>query len=77
MKFLETQQVDENPNVTTIINILEEEYKKEGDSSRFLIFVRTRVTAKALAKRLQHLKHLNCQYFTGSQVGLEDGGEYV
>ncbi|VDI82498.1 Hypothetical predicted protein [Mytilus galloprovincialis] len=74
MKSLETQQVDENPNVTTIINILEEEYKKEGDSSRFLIFVRTRVTAKALAKRLQHLKHLNCQYFTGSQVGLEDGG---
>ncbi|XP_063405227.1 ATP-dependent RNA helicase DHX58-like isoform X2 [Mytilus trossulus] len=74
MCSLDPEQVECNPDVQEIIHRLEREYEKQGDNSRFFIFVKTRATARALAKRLEHLKYLNCKYFTGSQVGLEDGG---
>lgn len=71
------QQVEDNPDVQEIIRWLQREYEKQGENSRFFIFVKTRATARALSKRLEDLRNLNCQYFTGSQVALEDGGEYV
>ncbi|VDI14638.1 ATP-dependent RNA helicase DDX58 [Mytilus galloprovincialis] len=74
MCSLDPEQVECNPDVQEIIHWLQREYEKQGDNSRFFIFVKTRATARALAKRLEHLKNLNCQYFTGSQVGIEDGG---
>ncbi|CAC5370896.1 DDX58 [Mytilus coruscus] len=74
MCSLDPQQVECNPDVQEIIHWLQREYEKQGDNSRFFIFVKTRATAKALAKQLEYLKNLSCQYFTGSQVGLEDGG---
>lgn len=77
MCSLDPEQVECNPDVQEIIHWLQREYEKQGDNSRFFIFVKTRATARALAKRLEHLKNLNCEYFTGSQVGIEDGGEYI
>ncbi|XP_052088244.1 ATP-dependent RNA helicase DHX58-like [Mytilus californianus] len=74
MSSLNPEEVEENPDVQKIIHLLQTEYEKQGDNSRFLIFVKTRATAMLLAKRLENMKNLNCQYFTGSQVGLEDGG---
>jgi ERCC4-related helicase len=66
--------IEKNPDVLKIIDILENMYKSHGENSRFFIFVKTRATAKAFAERLRDLKHLNCQYFTGSQVAAEYGG---
>jgi ERCC4-related helicase len=49
--------VESNPDVIEIINTLEQECQRQDDS-RFIIFVKRRVTAKALAERLpQYLKY--------------------
>jgi ERCC4-related helicase len=56
--------VESNPDVIEIINTLEQECQRQDDS-RFIIFVKRRVTAKALAERLpQYLKSL---YLTGQR----------
>jgi hypothetical protein len=57
--------VESNPDVIEIINTLEQECQRQQDDSRFIIFVKRRVTAKALAERLpQYLKGL---YLTGQR----------
>ena len=57
--------VESNPDVIEIINTLEQEFQQQQDDSRFIIFVKRRATAKALAKRLpQNLKSL---YLTGQR----------
>jgi ERCC4-related helicase len=57
--------VESNPDVIEIINTLEQEYQRQQDDSRSIIFVKRRATAKALAERLpQYLKSL---YLTGKR----------
>jgi ERCC4-related helicase len=39
--------VESNPDVDEIIKTLEQEFEKQKEDSRFLIFVKARATAKA------------------------------
>ena len=64
--------VEDNPDITAIKKTLQEEYEKQKEDSRFLIFVKTRITAKLLAEHLPD--YLNCCHLTGSQVTKEKGG---
>ena len=57
--------VESNPDVIEIINTLEQEFKRQQDDSRFIIFVTRRATAKALAKRLP--QYLNSLFLTGKR----------
>ena len=68
------RNVEKNPDVYEIIKKLEEEYEKRKEESRFLIFVKTRASAKALAKRLP--ANFKCTYLTGSQKSKDNAGNY-
>ena len=57
--------VESNPDVIEIINTLEQEFQRQQDDSRFIIFVKRRTTAKALAKRLP--QYLNSIFLTGKR----------
>jgi ERCC4-related helicase len=43
------RRVEGNPDIKEIIMKIEEEFRKFGEESRFLIFVKTRSTAEALS----------------------------
>ncbi|CAC5377971.1 IFIH1 [Mytilus coruscus] len=66
------RRIEGNPDVEKIIEVLKDEYQKQGEESRFLIFVKTRTTAKALAEKLP--EEFNSRHLTGSQVSKEEGG---
>lgn len=66
------RRVEGNPDVEKIIEVLNDEYQKQEDAARFLIFVKTRMTAKALAEKLP--EELNSRHLTGSQCSKEQGG---
>ena len=57
--------VERNPDVIEIINTLEHELKQQQVDSRFIIFVKRRATAKALAERLP--QYLHSLYLTGQR----------
>ncbi|CAG2188946.1 unnamed protein product [Mytilus edulis] len=57
--------VESNPDVNEIIKTLLQEYEILNEDSRFLVFVKTRASAKALAKRLPHC--LKSYPFDGEQ----------
>jgi Lhr-like helicase len=46
------RDLEGNPDINEIVKAMEQEYDKMKEQSRFLIFVKTRATAKALAERL-------------------------
>lgn len=71
-KIYELGRIEGNPDVEEIIKVLNNEYQKQEDKSRFLIFVKTRMTAKALAEKLP--EEFNSRHLTGSQVSKEEGG---
>jgi hypothetical protein len=52
---------------------IEEEFRKFGEESRFLIFVKTRSTAEALSERLP--PYLRSTYLTGSHISKDEGGK--
>jgi len=66
--------VESNPDVDEIIKTLEQEFEKQKEDSRFLIFVKARATAKALANRLP--LYLKSSYLTGRSTK-ETCGIYV
>lgn len=66
------RRIEGNPDIEKIVEVLEDEYQKHGDDSRFLIFVKTRTTAKALAEKLP--EEFKSRHLTGSQVSKEEGG---
>ncbi|CAC5357968.1 unnamed protein product [Mytilus coruscus] len=55
--------VEGNPDVNEIIKTLLQEYELLNEDSRFLVFVKTRASAKALAKRLPQC--LKATHLTG------------
>ena len=66
--------VESNPDVDEIIKTLEQEFEKQKEDSRFLIFVKARATAKALANRLP--LYLKSSYLTG-RATKEKCGIYI
>ncbi|XP_063403919.1 interferon-induced helicase C domain-containing protein 1-like [Mytilus trossulus] len=66
------KRIEGNPDVDKIIEVLKDKYQKQGDKSRFIIFVKTRMTAKALAEKLPD--EFKSRHLTGSQVSKEEGG---
>ncbi|XP_076079276.1 interferon-induced helicase C domain-containing protein 1-like [Mytilus galloprovincialis] len=66
------RRIEGNPDVEKIIEVLKKEYQKQEEDSRFLIFVKTRTTAKSLVEKLP--VELNSRHLTGSQVSKEEGG---
>lgn len=69
------RRVEGNPDIKEIIMKIEEEFKKFGEESRFLIFVKTRSTAEALSERLP--PYLRSTYLTGSHISKDEGGKAV
>lgn len=67
--------VESNPDIKEIIMKIEEEFKKFGEESRFLIFVKARSTAEALSERLP--PYLKSTYLTGSHISKDEGGKIV
>jgi ERCC4-related helicase len=69
------RRVEGNPDIKEIIMKIEEEFRKFGEESRFLIFVKTRSTAEALSERLP--PYLRSTYLTGSHISKDKGGKAV
>ncbi|CAG2219947.1 unnamed protein product [Mytilus edulis] len=61
-----------NPDINKVIQELENEYKERGSKSRFLIFVKRRMTALKLADKLPDFLHSH--HLTGSSISEEQGG---
>ena len=75
MRLIELEKiVESNPDVDEIIKTLEQEFEKQKEDSRFLIFVKARATAKALANRLP--LYLKSSFLTGRSTK-EKCGIYV
>lgn len=66
--------VDGNPDVNEIANALTNEYEKLKDNARFLVFVKTRASAVALAKRLPLV--LKATHLTGSAKSTDRAGKW-
>ncbi|XP_071133731.1 interferon-induced helicase C domain-containing protein 1-like [Mytilus edulis] len=61
-----------NPDINKVIKVLEHEYEERGSKSRFLIFVKRRMTAIKLADKLPDFLHSH--HLTGSYISEEQGG---
>ncbi|CAC5401441.1 DDX58 [Mytilus coruscus] len=66
------RNIDRNPDVKAVIELLDIEYRKRKEDSRFFIFVETRATAMALKDILPD--YLRCAYLTGSSECRDKGG---
>ncbi|CAC5397214.1 DDX58 [Mytilus coruscus] len=66
------RNIEGNPDIQTVIGRIESEHQQLEEDSRFIIFVKTRATAKALAERLPD--YLRSTYLTGSHKSAEEGG---
>ncbi|XP_052070238.1 antiviral innate immune response receptor RIG-I-like [Mytilus californianus] len=66
------RNIERNPDVKEVIELLESEYRKRKEESRFLIFVKTRATAIALKDILPG--YLRSTYLTGSHKCITQGG---
>ncbi|CAC5409074.1 DDX58 [Mytilus coruscus] len=66
------RKIEKNPDVKTVIELLDREYQKCKDDSRFLIFVKTRATARALTDVLPD--YLKSTYLTGSHKCIAEDG---
>ena len=66
------RDLEGNPDINEIVKAMEQEYDKMKEQSRFLIFVKTRATAKALAERLPD--YLKSTHLTGSHASTTEGG---
>ncbi|XP_052069151.1 interferon-induced helicase C domain-containing protein 1-like [Mytilus californianus] len=66
------RNIEGNPDVKNVIERIENEYQLLKEDSRFIIFVKTRATAKALAERLP--SYLRSTHLTGSHKSVEEGG---
>ena len=69
------RNIETNPDIKAVLGKLESEYQKLGEESRFMIFVKTRATARALAERLPD--YLRSTYLTGSHKSKEEGGSFL
>ncbi|KAL5016984.1 hypothetical protein ScPMuIL_006573 [Solemya velum] len=67
------QPENENPNLGVLLEYLKKCFKQNGSDSRFIIFVRTRVAAMALAEYL-NCNDFRCSHLTGSGPSEEKGG---
>ncbi|CAG5115394.1 unnamed protein product, partial [Candidula unifasciata] len=70
---------EENPNLCILTKVLRHYLIKKGETSRGIIFVRTRALAEALSSWLNRcgisaIRNLNACSFTGSNVSEEKGG---
>ncbi|XP_063446937.1 antiviral innate immune response receptor RIG-I-like [Mytilus trossulus] len=66
------RDIERNPDVNMVIDLIKKEYQLLKEDSRFIIFVKTGATAKALAERLPG--YLRSTYLTGSHRLVEEGG---
>ncbi|CAC5409073.1 DDX58 [Mytilus coruscus] len=66
------RKIEKNPDVKAVIELLDREYQKWKEDSRFLIFVKTRATAKALINVLPD--YLRSTYLTGSHKCIAEDG---
>ncbi|VDI64067.1 interferon-induced helicase C domain-containing protein 1 [Mytilus galloprovincialis] len=64
--------IEGNPDIKVVIERIENAYQQLEEESRFIIFVKTRATAIALAERLPG--YLRSTYLTGSHKSVEEGG---
>lgn len=64
-----------NPDINKVIKVLEHEYEERGSKSRFLIFVKRRMTAMKLADKLPD--YLHSHHLTGSCISEEQGGTHI
>ncbi|CAG2251243.1 DDX58 [Mytilus edulis] len=64
--------IEGNPDIKAVIERIENAYQQLEEDSRFIIFVKTRATAIALAERLPG--YLRSTYLTGSHKSVEEGG---
>ncbi|XP_052071608.1 antiviral innate immune response receptor RIG-I-like isoform X2 [Mytilus californianus] len=67
--------VESNPDVNEIIKTLLQEYELLNEDSRFLVFVKTRASAKALAKRLPEC--LKATHLTGGTKSKDKAGLHI
>lgn len=68
-----TRNVDCKADIQVIIENIEGEYQRLEEDSRFLILVKTRAAATALAMRLPG--YLRSTYLTGLQTSLDEHDE--
>ncbi|CAC5394241.1 DDX58 [Mytilus coruscus] len=66
------RKIEKNPDVKAVIELLDREYQKCKEDSRFLIFVKTRATARALTDVLPD--YLRSTYLTGSHKCIAEDG---
>ncbi|XP_071130636.1 antiviral innate immune response receptor RIG-I-like [Mytilus edulis] len=66
------RKLEKNPDVKAVIELLDSEYQKCKEDSRFLIFVKTRATARALVDELPD--YLRSTYLTGSHKCIDEDG---
>ncbi|XP_052070218.1 antiviral innate immune response receptor RIG-I-like isoform X5 [Mytilus californianus] len=66
------RKIEKNPDVKAVIELLDREYQKCKEDSRFLIFVKTRATARALIDVLPD--YLRSTYLTGSHKCIAEDG---
>lgn len=64
--------IKSNPDVKVVIERIENAYQQLKEDSRFIIFVKTRATAIALAERLPD--YLRSTYLTGSNESVKERG---
>lgn len=69
------RNIEGNPDVKNVIERIENEYQLLKEESRFIIFVKARATAKALAERLP--SYLRSTHLTGSHKSVEEAGNYL
>ncbi|XP_059177121.1 antiviral innate immune response receptor RIG-I-like [Physella acuta] len=76
VELVENGQGEENPNLLTLSNTLEERLINKGVNSRGIIFVRTRALAEALVSWLNrgNKSFLNASVLTGTNVSEALGG---
>ncbi|CAC5414135.1 DDX58 [Mytilus coruscus] len=67
--------VESNPDVNEIIRTLVQEYEILKEDSRFIVFVKTRASAKALAKRLPEC--LKATHLTGGTKAKDKAGLHI
>lgn len=68
-------EVENNPDVNEIIRTLVHEYEILKEDSRFIVFVKTRASAKALAKRLPEC--LKATHLTGRTKAKDKAGNKI
>lgn len=64
-----------NPDIKNVIKCIENDYQIYKEDSRFIIFVKTRTTAKALAERLPG--YLRSTHLTGYRKSVQEGGNHL